>query len=52
MPTLTSIKLSLAAAGIILFGIGIKTGDDRLRWFGIAFVAVAWLLRFLKRPSV
>jgi len=48
MTNRTIIKFTLALVGIVLFGASIRLGDDRLRWAGIAFVAVAALLRFWK----
>jgi len=46
---LSHVKLGLAVAGIILFGYGIRGDDPRLRWAGIAFLALAAILRFLGR---
>lgn len=43
---LSMLKLALAAAGVALFGAGIRFDEPRLRWAGLALVAVAWLLRF------
>jgi len=50
---LTSIKITLAIVGIALFGAGMRLGDQRLRFAGLACVAVAALLRFWKdrRPG-
>jgi hypothetical protein len=41
-------KYVTAGAGILVFGAGMRTGSEALRWTGIAIVAVAWLLRFVK----
>ncbi|MBW7933606.1 MAG: hypothetical protein H3C62_08350 [Gemmatimonadaceae bacterium] len=46
----TTIKLSLALAGLISFGAGIRFENNVFRWTGIGLVAVAWLLRFWKAP--
>jgi hypothetical protein len=51
MTNRTTIKLTLALAGIALFGAGIRMGNNALRWAGLACVAVAWLLRFSKVRS-
>lgn len=51
MTTRTTIKLTLALAGIALFGAGIRLGNNALRWAGLACVAVAWMLRFSKDPT-
>ncbi|MHB1311451.1 MAG: hypothetical protein ACYC3L_05485 [Gemmatimonadaceae bacterium] len=48
MTNRTTIKLSLALAGIALFGAGIRWDNQTLRWAGTAVVAVAALLRFWK----
>lgn len=50
MTTRTTAKLALALCGLLLFGAGIRTGSEALRWAAIACVAVAWLLRFWKTP--
>lgn len=50
MTSRTTIKIALALAGIVLFGVGIRFNADPYRWAGIALVAVAWLLRFWKAP--
>ena len=51
MTALTTIKISLALAGILLFLLSIKIELPALRWAGIACVAVAWMLRFRKPPA-
>lgn len=43
------LKTGLAMLGLGLFLLGIRFGMDPLRWTGIGVVAVAWLLRFLRR---
>lgn len=49
MVGLSQVKIGLAIAGLVLFGYGARTDDPRLRWLGIAFLAVAFLLRFVRR---
>ena len=49
MTDLTRFKLGLTLAGVVVFGAGIKFDSGRLRIIGIAFVAAAWLLRFVRR---
>ena len=53
MTRLSHLKLGLAAIGIILFGYGVRAEDTRFRWLGIAFLAAAAILRFLRprRPK-
>ena len=46
MSTLTRAKIALALIGLILFGAGVRLERTELRWTGLAFVLVAWLLRF------
>ena len=43
-------KLALVAGGIATFGVGIRVDNVWIRWAGIGIVAVAWILRFAKRP--
>lgn len=45
-------KIALALAGLLCFLLGVRTGQDVLRWSGIALVAVAWLLRFIPERNV
>lgn len=47
MSNLTRIKLVVGALGIAIWGVGIRLGDDRLRWAGIGLLAGAFLLRLL-----
>ena len=51
MTALTTMKLSLALAGILLFGASIRFEMPAFRWAGLACVAAAWLLRFRKPPE-
>lgn len=44
-------KVTLAVAGVVVFLIGIRSGQELLRWLGIGLVAVAWLLRFVGRRN-
>ena len=46
----TQMKVALALGGMLLFGAGIRTDRNELRWAGLACVAVAWVLRF-RKPS-
>lgn len=48
MKALTIVKLSLAGAGMVLFGVGIRFDNPAVRFAGIGCVAGAWLLRFAK----
>lgn len=47
--TLSHLKLGLLAAGLILWGYGVRAEIEWLRWTGIALMAVAAVLRFVGR---
>ncbi len=49
MSALSHVKLALAVVGLILFGYGVRVDHDGLRWTGIGFLALAALLRFVRR---
>jgi hypothetical protein len=40
-------RLIVALIAAILFGWGIRTDDEALRWAGIGFLAAALLMRFI-----
>ena len=45
----TYAQLALFFIGLIVWAYGVRSDDERLRWIGIAFFAVAVVLRFLNR---
>ena len=45
------IQLALLFMGMVVWGYGSRVDDSRLTWVGIAFFAVAFLLRFAKRKD-
>jgi Na+(H+)/acetate symporter ActP len=45
----TIAKIALALIGVAVFFVGVRTESDVLRWIGIAFAAVAWMLRFVEK---
>jgi len=49
---LTRIKLLVAAAGVSVWGLGVRLGDDRLRWVGIVLLAAAVLLRLVRDKEI
>jgi uncharacterized oligopeptide transporter (OPT) family protein len=49
MSRVTIAKIALALIGVAVFFVGVRTESDVLRWIGIAFAAVAWLLRFVEK---
>jgi hypothetical protein len=46
---LNQLKLGLAMVGLILWGYGVRAEHTGLQWMGIAFLALAAVLRFAKR---
>jgi len=40
-------KLAVGAVALVVWAIGARLDDPRLRWGGIAILAAAFLLRFL-----
>jgi hypothetical protein len=49
--SLTGAKLALAAVGVLIWAYGLRGDDPGLRWVGIAFLAAAFLARFLTRRA-
>ena len=49
MDRLTIIKVAFAFAGIGIFAYGVRTENSVVRWVGIGFVVVAFLLRFARK---
>ena len=49
MTNLTRAKLVVGAVGVSVWALGVRTADDRLRWVGIALLALTFLMRFLNR---
>ena len=45
-------KIVFAFAGLVTFGAGVRLDNIWVRWAGIGLVAVAWSLRFAKRPQL
>ncbi len=48
MTPLTRLKIVVAAVAIAVWATGARLEDERLEWVGIALLAGAFLLRFLK----
>ena len=51
MTPLTAVKIALALAGLLVFAYGIRIDSGTVRWVGIAFVAAAAVLRFVRARS-
>jgi hypothetical protein len=45
------LKVACALAGLAIFAYGVRSEDNVVRWVGIVFVIVAFLLRFLKKRA-
>ena len=45
------LKIACALAGVGIFAYGVRSEESVVRWVGIAFVIVAFLLRFLKKRA-
>lgn len=52
MTPLTRAKLLLAATALGIWAVGVRMGDERLQWAGMAVLAVAFLLRLVKDRHV
>jgi hypothetical protein len=50
MTPFTIAKLALILIATILLAWGIRSDDAALRWAGIAFLFIALILRFIKKP--
>jgi hypothetical protein len=51
MDRVTVLKVACALAGLAIFAYGVRSEDNVVRWVGIVFVIVAFLLRFLKKRA-
>ena len=49
MDRIVVLKIACALAGVGIFAWGVRSEDSVTRWIGIAFVIVAFLLRFMKK---
>ena len=47
----TTIQIAFLVMGLIIWGYGQRIDDPRLRLIGIAFLAVATMLRFFRRSD-
>jgi hypothetical protein len=51
MDRVTVAKVAFALAGVGTFAYGIRSEDTVIRWVGIGFVVLAFLLRFIKKQT-
>lgn len=49
MRSMQSLKLAMAGLGLAVFFLGIRLGNDVIRWTGIGLVGAAFLVRFVRR---
>jgi hypothetical protein len=49
MERVTVLKIACALAGVGIFAYGVRAEDTVIRWVGIGFVILAFLLRFVKK---
>ena len=45
---LQTMRLVVAAVGVAIWGYGYSADNDRIRWVGIAVLAISLLLRFFR----
>ena len=50
MDRVVVLKVACALAGLAVFGYGVRSDQNVVRWVGIGLVVVAFLLRFVKKP--
>ena len=46
---MTQIRLALAIVGVLTWVYGTRIGHESVQWLGVGLVAVAVLLRFVRR---
>ena len=51
MDRVTLAKVACALVGVAIFAFGVRTENPVFRWVGIAFVVIAFLLRFVKKRT-
>ena len=51
MDRLTLLKVALAIAGLVVFLYGASTDQPPVRWTGIGFVVVAFVMRFFTKRT-
>lgn len=48
---LQTVRLIIAAIGVVIWVYGYQSGNDTVRWVGIAFLGVSVLMRFAPRRT-
>lgn len=51
MTPLATWRVTIAIAGLVVFGYGVRTANNTIRWVGIACLVVAFALRFFARAK-
>ena len=46
------VRLALLIVGIATWFYGVRFDREEVRWLGIAFLAIAIVLRFVRRPRI
>jgi len=44
-------RVTIAIAGLVVFGYGVRTDNNTIRWVGIACLVVAFVLRFFAKAK-
>lgn len=47
--TLAGAKMAFAVVGLLIWAYGLRIDSTVVRWLGIGFLAVAFLMRFIRR---
>lgn len=48
MTTITKVKMVFVGLGLGAFAVGVRLDDARWRYAGIACIAIAWMMRFVR----
>ena len=51
MDRVTLAKVACALVGVAIFAFGVRSENAVFRWVGIAFVVIAFVLRFVKKRT-
>lgn len=46
MTALATWRVTIAIVGLVVFGYGVRTDNNTIRWVGIACLVVAFVIRF------
>jgi hypothetical protein len=51
MTPLATWRVTIAIAGLVVFGYGVRTDNNTVRWVGIGCLVVAFVLRFFVKSK-